>query len=492
MSDIRVRFAPSPTGYLHIGGARTALYNWLFARHYGGKFLLRIEDTDRNRYVPDALADITASLRWLGMDWDEGPEVGGEYGPYFQSERLEYYRNYAEQLIAAGKAYRCYCTPERLEELRKEQEAAKAPSGYDRFCLELTSARRRELETAGARYVVRFKIPQGRTIVHDQLRGELEFDNQTMDDFVLLKSDGFPTYHLANIVDDHLMQISHVMRGDEWLISTPRHVLLYRALGWEAPQFAHLPVFLAPSGGGKLSKRHGATSVREYREKGYLPEAMINFLLLLGWNPGTEQELFTLEEAAKAFTMERINKSPVAFATDKLDWFNGVYIRKLSSEELAKRCLPYLQQAGLLGEPCPPERFAYLVKVMPLIRERLKSIPEVVDLAGYFLRDEIPVPEKAILVPKKSDPALTLQILKNSYQVFKMVGDDFKEADLEAGLRGLAQNMGLHDGQVFMPVRAAISGRTATPGIFETLHVLGKEKVLKRLENAIGAFTTAE
>ena len=292
-NQVRVRFAPSPTGYLHIGGARTALYNWLFARHCGGRFLLRIEDTDRNRFVPDALADITASLRWLGIDWDEGPEAGGEYGPYFQSERLEHYREYAEQLLSEGKAYRCYCTPERLEELRKSQEAAKQPLGYDRYCCNLTEEQRRDLEKSGAKSVVRFKIPrEGRTMVHDLLRGEMTFENSTIDDFVLLKSDGYPTYHLANIIDDHLMKISHVMRGDEWLVSTPRHVLLYQAFGWEPPQFAHLPVFLAPSGGGKLSKRHGATSVREYREKGYLPEALANFLLLLGWNPGTEQELF--------------------------------------------------------------------------------------------------------------------------------------------------------------------------------------------------------
>jgi glutamyl-tRNA synthetase len=351
-TEVRVRFAPSPTGYLHIGGARTALYNWLLARHYGGKFILRIEDTDRNRYVPDALTDIMASLRWLGMDWDEGPEAGGDYGPYLQSERLELYQKYAEQLISEGKAYRCFCTAERLDQLRKEQEAAKQSSGYDRHCLNLTAEERRELESSGARSVVRFKIPPGRTLVYDQLRGELDFDNKTIDDFVLLKSDGFPTYHLANIIDDHLMKITHVMRGDEWLVSTPRHILLYQAFGWEPPKFAHLPIFLAP-GGGKLSKRHGATSVKEYRDKGYLPEAVINFLLLLGWNPGTDQEMFSLEEAAKSFTLERINVSPVAFSTEKLDWFNGVYIRSLSTDDLAKRCLPYLQQAGLLADPCP-------------------------------------------------------------------------------------------------------------------------------------------
>jgi glutamyl-tRNA synthetase len=283
------------------------------------------------------------------------------------------------------------------------------------------------------------------------------------------------------------MKISHVMRGDEWLISTPRHVLLYRAMGWEAPKFAHLPVFLAPSGGGKLSKRHGATSVREYREKGYLPEALFNFLLLLGWNPGTEQELFSLEEAAKVFTMERINKSPVAFATDKLDWFNGVYIRNLSPEALAERCLPYLQQAKLLSDPCPDQQRRYLNQVMPLIRERLKSVPEIVELAGFFFEEDLSTPSPESLIPKKMDKEQTRLALEGSLEVLRAIDTLLKEADLEAGLRSKAESLGLHDGQVFMPLRVAISGKTATPGIFETLHVLGKERVLKRVENAIKA-----
>ncbi len=488
-SDVRVRFAPSPTGYLHIGGARTAIYNWLFARHTGGTFILRIEDTDRNRFVPDALNDIVASLRWFGIDWDEGPDVGGDFGPYLQSERLELYRQYAEQLVREGKAYRCYCSSERLEQLRKEQESAKAEwIGYDRHCLNLTERERREKEQSGAKSVIRFLIPrEERTVFRDLLRGEMGFDNHTLDDLVLLKSDGFPTYHLANVVDDHLMKISHVMRGDEWIPSTPRHVLLYGAFGWTPPQFAHLPIFLAP-GGGKLSKRHGATSVREYREKGYLPEALFNFLLLLGWNPGTDRELFALEEAAREFTMERINASPVVLSFEKLDWFNGMYIRSLEKAELARRCLPYLQQAGLLPAPCPEERFDYLVKLMPLVRERLKSIPEIADLASYFLQDEIPVPTKELLIPKKMDAALSAAVLAGALEVLQDIEPEFKEAELEKALRGLAEKMGLQDGQVFMPIRVAISGRTATPGLFETMRVLGKEKVLKRIENSHKVF----
>lgn len=483
-NTVRVRFAPSPTGYLHIGGARTAIYNWLYARHSGGKFLLRIEDTDRHRYVPDALNDIMASMRWLGLDWDEGPEAGGDYGPYFQSERLELYKKYAEQLVDRGLAYRCYCTPERLEALRKSQEEAKTTIGYDRHCLNMTEAERRRCEASGIRPVIRFKIPrEGHTKVRDLVRGEMEFENSTIDDFVLLKSDGYPTYHLANIIDDHLMRISHVMRGDEWLVSTPRHVLLYKAFGWDPPEFAHLPVFLAP-GGGKLSKRHGATSVREYRDKGILPEALFNFLLLLGWNPGTDQELFTAEEAVKAFSLERINASPVALSFEKLDWFNGVYIRNLTHEDLARRCLPYLAQAHLVPEPCPEERFRYLVSLMPLLQERLKSLPDITEAAGFFLAENIPAPAKEILIPKKMDQDQTLRVLEGAEQVLRGVDPEFKEAELERVLRELAVKLGLHDGQVFMPLRVAVSGKTATPGIFETLRALGKERVLKRVAAA--------
>jgi glutamyl-tRNA synthetase len=484
-SDVRVRFAPSPTGYLHIGGARTAIYNWLFARHTGGTFIVRIEDTDRNRFVPDAIDDISASLRWLGIDWDEGPEVGGDFGSYFQSERLELYRKYARQLVDEGKAYRCYCSSERLEQLRKEQETAKQWVGYDRYCLNMTNEERREQEAAGAKSVIRFKIPrEGRTVFQDLIKGELGFENNTLDDFVLLKSDGFPTYHLANVIDDHSMKISQVMRGDEWIPSTPRHVLLYRAFGWIPPQFAHLPLFLAP-GGGKLSKRHGATSVREYREKGYLPKALFNFLLLLGWNPGTERELFSLEEAAREFTMERINSSPVALSFEKLDWFNGMYIRTLEPDNLARHCLPYLQQAGLLPEPCLDNNYRYLVQIMPLIRERLKSIPDIADLAGFFFLEELPAPAKELLIPKKMNLNQSLQALEGALSVLKDVDSDFKEADLETTLRGVAINLGLEDGQVFMPLRVAISGKTATPGIFETMHVLGKERVIQRVQNAV-------
>ncbi|HYH01955.1 MAG TPA: glutamate--tRNA ligase [Bacillota bacterium] len=488
---VRVRFAPSPTGYLHIGGARTAIYDWLLARKTGGRFILRIEDTDRNRFVPDSLADITTSLRWLGLQWDEGPESGGEYGPYFQSERLELYHRYAQQLIDQDKAYPCYCSAERLQSLRQSQEAAKEKVGYDRHCRNLTPAQRAELDAAGVKKVIRFKTPlEGKTVVQDEIRGEMVFDNSTLEDLVLIKSDGFPTYHFANVVDDRHMQITHVLRGDEWIASTPIHVLLYQAFGWEPAKFAHLSIFLAPDGKGKLSKRHGATSVKEYREQGYLPEALFNCLLFLGWNPGTEQELFSTAEAIEQFSLDRVNASPVRFSFDKLLWFNGVYIRNLTVAELAGRCLPFLQKAGLLPDPCPPERLDYLVKLMPLVQERLKLLTDVVEWTEFFLKEEIPVPAKEALIPKKLDPAQTVRILETLLAALQAVSDDFKAAELEPVLHALPEQLGLKMGDVFMPLRVAVSGRTATPGMYEMLAALGKARVLERIQKALAALNS--
>lgn len=482
--QVRVRFAPSPTGFLHIGGARTALYNWLFARANGGKFVLRVEDTDRTRFVPEALQDIMASLRWLGLEWDEGPEVGGEYGPYFQSERLEHYKKYAEQLVAEDKAYYCFCTSERLQQVRAEQEAAGKGTGYDRHCRSLPAEEIERLKASGAPYVIRFKTPtEGTTVVMDALRGELSFDNAILDDHVLLKSDGFPTYHLANTVDDHLMRITHVLRADEWIPSTPRHVLQYQAFGWAPPVFAHLPVLLSPDGKGKLSKRHGATSVKEYREQGHMPEAMNNFLLLLGWHPSDDREVFTLNEAAEIFTMERISTSPVAFQTDKLNWFTGLYIRSLTHHELANRALPWLQKAGLLPDPCPPERFAYLERVIPLVQERLKMIPEVAEAMDFFLQEDISTPASELLIPKKTEPQEVKRLLDAAHQTLSTL-EPFEEQHLEETLRTLAENLGVKTGQLFMPLRVAVTGKTATPGLFETMTVIGRERVLQRVKKA--------
>ncbi|MGD8400270.1 MAG: glutamate--tRNA ligase [Bacillota bacterium] len=485
-NPVRVRFAPSPTGYLHIGGARTAIYDWLLARKTNGRFILRIEDTDRNRYVPDSLTDITASLRWLGIEWDEGPEKGGEYGPYFQSERLELYQRYAQQLVAEGKAYPCYCTGQRLQDLRRTQEKNKIKVGYDRHCRNLTAAEREALEASGTKKVIRFKMPlEGQTVVTDRIRGAMTFDNSTLEDLVLIKSDGFPTYHFANVVDDRHMQITHVLRGDEWIASTPVHVMLYQALGWQPPEFAHLSIFLAPDGKGKLSKRHGATSVKEYREQGYLPEALFNCLLFLGWNPGTEQEIFLKEEAIDQFSLERVNASPVRFSFEKLLWFNGIYLRNLPAPELARRCLPFLQKAGVLPKPCPQERLDYLVTVMPLVQERLKLLTDVVEWTGFFLQDEIPVPAPEVLIPKKLDRTQTIRVLQAILAALRNVPERFGATDLEPVLHALPEQLGLKMGEVFMPLRVAVSGRTATPGMYEMLAALGKRRVLARIEKAL-------
>lgn len=484
-NEVRVRFAPSPTGFLHIGGARVALYNWLLARKFGGSFILRVEDTDRSRYVPGAVEDFMTGLQWMRLVWDEGPDVGGPAGPYFQSERIGIYHKYVEKLVAEGKAYYCFCTPERLEALRKAQEAAKEPPGYDRCCRNLTPGQIEEYKKQGLKPVVRFKMPlEGQTVVKDALRGEMVFDHRTLDDYVLLKSDGFPTYHLAHVIDDHLMKISHVLRGEEWIASSPRHVLLFAAFNWKPPVYVHLPIFLSPDGKGKLSKRHGATSLREYREKGYLPEALVNFLLLLGWHPSDERELFTLEEAVEAFSLERISTSPVAFSTEKLNWFNGVYIRQLDPEDLAERCLPFLQKEGLLPDPCPPERFAYLVRVIPLVRERLKLLTEAGEWLSYFLKEEIDPPSAELLVPKKGTVEETLSVLTNTLDVLRAL-EDFSEPALEESLKELAKSLEIKPGQLFMPIRVAVTGATATPGLFETLAAIGKERVLRRLENAV-------
>ncbi len=481
LNQPRSRYAPSPTGFLHIGGARTALYDWLLAQGNGGQFLLRIEDTDRNRFVPDSLEDIMESLRWLGLEWDEGPEVGGEYGPYFQSERLEIYQRYAQQLIDERKAYYCYCTPERLQQVRQSQEGAKEQVGYDRHCRDGSPGAQ-----AGMKRVIRFKTPfTGKTIVKDLLRGDLEFENNILEDLVLIKSDGFPTYHFANVIDDHLMKITHVLRGEEWLPSTPVHVLLYQAFGWEHPQFVHLSIFLSPDGKGKLSKRHGATSVREYREQGYLPEALFNFLLLLGWNPGNDQELISKEEAIKLFSLDRVNASPVRFAIDKLNWYNGVYIRGLEPRDLAGRCVPFLQKDGLLPDPCPAERFEYLVQLMPMVQERLKLLTDISGWTDFFLQEEIPVPARELLIPKKLDVTTALKILNALLETLEGVPAVFGVAELEAALHPLPEKLELKMGDVFMPLRVAVSGKTATPGMYEMLQALGKERVLVRVSKAI-------
>ena len=406
---VRVRFAPSPTGPFHAGSARTVLYNWLFARHHGGSFILRIEDTDRNRYSAEAEADMVESLRWLNLDWDEGLQVGGPFAPYIQSERVERHRHYAQILLDGGQAYKCFCTTERLEQMRQEQRLHKSDLGYDRHCRTLSPEERAELESSGQPYVIRLKVPQrGQTVVHDRIRGDIVFDNSVLEDIVLIKSDGYPTYHLANVVDDYLMEITHVMRGDEWVPSTPLHVIMYDAFGWEPPVFAHLPIILSPTGKGKMSKRKVKgpggqdyyVMIQEFRQAGYLPEAMVNFLARLGWSYDDRSEIFDREDLVEKFSLDGVNSSPASFSYDKLLWLNGIYIRELEVEDLARRCLPFLQEAGLVPDPCPPETWDYVLRIVPLVQERIPTLRDIIEHSAYFFPETIPYPDVQLLLAK--------------------------------------------------------------------------------------------
>ncbi|MBI4202379.1 MAG: glutamate--tRNA ligase [Chloroflexi bacterium] len=492
--EIRVRYAPSPTGEPHVGNIRTALFNWLFARHAGGKFILRIEDTDQMREAAGATEAIIESLRWLGLQWDEGPEVGGPYGPYIQSQRLPLYQEAAQHLIDVGNAYTCYCTPEELEAMRKAQQQRREPPRYDRRCRD--PQYRERLAKEGRTGVVRFKTPlEGEPIVvHDLVREDVSFDPATLDDFVLLKSDGFPTYHLANVVDDHFMGISHVMRAEEWLPSTPRHLLLYHALGYEPPKFAHLPMILGPDR-SKLSKRHGATATLDYRDLGFLPEAMVNFLALLGWSLDDKTDIISREELVRHFSLERVSKSPAIFNMEKLTWMNGVYIRQMPGEELAARLAEVLEEhvakKGIAVEPLPTAEA--LLLIVPLVQERVHLLaaesqnpktPGVWDLCGLFL---VGLPEygdppfKNVKLPGEEKA----RALEEAIAVLEGL-EDFSHAALEGVLRPLVERLGLRTREAFMLIRVAVTGTEVSPPLFETMAVLGKERVLRRLRYAAG------
>ena len=481
-NSVRVRYAPSPTGYPHVGNIRTALFNWLFARHHGGKFIVRIEDTDVARKVEGAVETILDGLRWLGMDWDEGPGVGGDYGPYFQSERLHSYQEKAERLVSQGDAYYCFCSPERLEQMRAEQAKRKQPPGYDRQCRELTSAERVAKEREGIKPVVRFKMPlTGQTRFTDVIRGEMVFENSVLDDFVLLKSDGYPTYHLANCIDDHMMAISHVMRAEEWLSSVPRHVLLYKALGFETPQFAHLPMILG-SDRSKLSKRHGAVSIIEYRDTGYLPETMVNFLALLGWSLDDKTEIMSPQELIANFSLERVSQTAAIFNHEKLSWMNGVYIRSLSLDDFVERALPFLERDLPSGVKRPLDK-EYVLRIMPLIQERAKTLAEVPGLTTFFFLSELNY-DAGLLIGKKMTREMAQGALETSLSRLRQL-EEFDVEFLEVLLRPLAEELELKTGQLFGTLRVAVTGETVAPPLFQTMAVLGKEECLKRIEDAL-------
>jgi glutamyl-tRNA synthetase len=481
-APVRVRFAPSPTGRPHVGNIRTAMFNWLLARRTGGTFVLRIEDTDVERRVAGAVENIMDALRWLGLDWDEGPEAGGDCGPYFQSQRLELYRKAAEQLVKQGDAYYCYCSPERLEEVRKQQVALKLSVGYDRHCRELGAAERAAKESAGVRPVVRLKVPlDGQTQFHDIIYGDVVFENSTIDDFVMLKSDGYPTYHLANVVDDHAMKISHVIRAEEWISSTPRHLLIYRALGLEPPLYVHHPMILGPDR-AKLSKRHGDVSLLDYRDRGYLPETMFNFLALIGWSLDDKTEIMTRQELIDCFSLDRIGRTGAIFNRDKLDWMNGVYIRGLTIEDLTNRVLPFLEKE-LPKEVKRPLDINYVRHMMPLLRERINTLQDAAAYAAFFFVDKLEY-EATMLIGKKMNAETALAALQGAEARLSSL-ESFDRDLLEDTLRRLAGDLEIKTGQLFSLLRVATTARDATPPLFETMAVLGKERCLKRLKVAL-------
>jgi glutamyl-tRNA synthetase len=487
---VRVRFAPSPTGFLHVGGVRTAMFNWLLARHYGGQFLLRVEDTDRNRMVAGAVEDMMASLRWVGLDWDEGPDIGGPHGPYVQSERHEQgiYQRYARQLLEGGQAYMSFVTAEELDQLREASKASGHPSFRYRGPERDWSLAQQEARAAeGLPYTVRLKVPlSGQTRFHDLIRGgdePITFDNDQLQDLVLLKSDGWPTYHLANVVDDHDMHVSHVMRAEEWVSSTPYHVLLYEAFGWETPAFAHLPFIAKPSGGGKLSKRDGDVMTNQFWEKGYLPEAMFNFLALNGWSPDAETTILSKDEIVARFSIERVQPSAARWDPTKLEWMNGHYIRALPANEVAERLVPWMQRAGYLSaEPNAAER-AYLAQLVPLIHERLRYLAEAPELLSFFYGGPDPYTAEA-LIPKKMDAASTRAALAAARDALAGT-TDWDKTPLEALLRGLAEEQGLKTGQLFGALRVAVTGRGVAPPLFDTFAALSKARTLERIDAAI-------
>ena len=486
---VRTRYAPSPTGVPHVGNIRTALFSYLLARHHGGQFLLRLEDTDRARYDPDAPAAIMESLRWLGMEWDEGPGVGGPYAPYVQSERLEFYRAAADHLIASGHAYECWCSPKRLEELRAEQTRRKQPPGYDRRCRseEGRAAARREAGAEGRTTpVVRFATPySGEVTLHDAVRGDITFDVATLDDFVILKSDGYPTYHLGYMVDDDMMGITHVMRGDEWISSAPRHLLMYEALGMEVPVIAHLPVILGPDG-SKLSKRHGATSVFDYRDEGYLPEALFNFLGLLGWSLDDRTEILSHDEFIKHFTLERVVRNPAVFNVDKLRWMNGVYIRDMHEERLIDLFVDRLERDLPPAVERPVDR-GLVARIAPLIRERIKLLTEVVEYTDFFFIDQLSYAREELLGKAFKDRADDARAaLERSLAAAESV-DEWEHGALETALRALAESLSLKAGDLFSLLRVAVTGKRVSPPLFETMEVLGKDRCVARIKAAVAA-----
>jgi glutamyl-tRNA synthetase len=479
MNNIRVRFAPSPTGYLHVGGLRTALYNYLFARRNNGKFILRIEDTDRNRYVEGAVEKLIHSLKWAGLEYDEGPEVGGNFGPYMQSERLDIYMKYALELVDKGYAYYCFCTSERLHTLREEQEKQKLPQAkYDKHCTSLSKDQIEYNLANKVPFVIRLNVqPNQKISFDDVIREHVEFDSNNVDDQVLIKSDGYPTYHMANVVDDHLMEISHVIRGEEWLSSTPKHVLLYDSFGWERPTFAHLPLLLNPDR-SKLSKRQGDVAVEDYKDKGYLKEALVNFVALLGWNAGDDQEFYYLNELVEKFSLERVNKAGAIFDVVKLNSLNADHLRKKSNEEILE-----LLKIEILNSQFSAYDYSddYLLHVITAMKERVTFVKEFLTNSPYFFLAPETYDETAKLKNWKTE---THEYLRNLKDAFTGLIDPVKE-DYEQTLKQVAEHLSIGAGKLIHPLRLALSGMSTGPGVYDIVVILGKEETIRRIDTAL-------
>ncbi len=476
---VRVRFAPSPTGHLHVGGARTALFNYLFARHHRGTFILRIEDTDRERSTEESTAAIYESMKWLGLAWDEGPEVGGAYGPYHQSERLELYARAAEELRRAGRAYRCFCDPEDLKRRRDEAMRRAEPPKYDRTCARIPPAESDARAAKGEPHALRFLMPEGETSWEDGVRGRVTFQNAVLDDLVILRTDRHPTYNFAAVVDDHAMAITHVLRGDDHISNTPRQIQIYAALGLEPPHFAHIPMILG-SDGTRLSKRHGATSVTAFRDEGFLPEAMVNFLALLGWAYDGEREIFSMEELVQVFTLERVSKNPAIFNYEKLEWMNGEYFRALSLERRVDLVIEHLRAARSIPESSLRDR-AFLTRAVAAVGERLKRPQQFLDYSAYLFVDPIE-PEPGPWAELQAKPQAPAR-LRGLADVIERV-TPYEHDPLEEATRGLAAREGVKAGEVIMPARIALTGKKVTPGIFDVMLLLGKERTVRRLRDA--------
>lgn len=481
---VRVRFAPSPTGPLHIGGARSALFNWLFARQQGGQFIVRTEDTDLERSSLESEEEILESLKWLGLDWDEGVAVGGPKGPYRQTERLDTYRNYAQKLLDLGFAYHCYCTEEELETQREELLAKGQMPRYLGNCRQLSTEEQQGLQAQGRKPVLRFKVPSNKTVMVDDLvRGKVGFDCAGIGDYIIMKSDNIPTYNFAVVVDDHLMEITHVVRAEEHLSNTPRQILIYDALGWDKPAFAHVSLILGKDR-SKMSKRHGATSIVEYRSLGYLPEAINNFLALLGWSPGGEEEIFTIEEITELFSLERVSKSPAVFDIEKLNWLNGHYIRQSDLDYITDLCLPYLQEAGYLPANPQSEDVALAKQVVAATRDYLANASEIVNHVAMFYADAVvPATDQAKQALDQEQVPQVMATMKEKV----LAADELTEEVVKKMLKELTKELGFGGKKVYLPLRVALTGQTHGPELYQIIPILGAGGTVARLDAVLKA-----